>query len=125
MKRNLKEIKKILDEYNSIKGYVWLICKSCFNPYNTDIVNIRIDKNTVLVDLAHENVEFPKKWLEIESNDELFEEIYKYKEKKINSRWDELVKRHENDIKEISRKREEDLESTREELTKFRERWGL
>lgn len=125
MKRKLREVKKILDEYNSIKGYVWLICKSCFNLYNTDIVDIRIDKNNVSVDLAHGSVEFPKKWLEIESNDELFEEIYKYKEEKINSRWNEFISRYENDIKEVNRKREEDLESAREELTKFRERWGL
>lgn len=125
MKRKLREVKKILDEYNSIKGEVWLICKSCFNLYNTDIVDIRIDKNNVSVDLAHGSVEFPKKWLEIESNDELFEEIYKYKEEKINSRWNEFISRYENDIKEVNRKREEDLESAREELTKFRERWGL
>lgn len=125
MKRNLREVKKILDEYNSIKGEVQFICKSCFNTFNTDIVDIKIGKNNVSVDLATTSVEFPKKWLEIESNDELFEEIFKYKEKKIDSRCDELVKRHENDIKEINRQREEDIESAREELTKFRERWGL
>lgn len=120
----LKEIKKIIAEYDIIQGRVLIICEACFKCYKPKVMGITVvGKNCVVTLYDRSPIEFPKEWLEIENLDDLFEEFYKRREVDINNYADKLIDRYEKEIQDANTDREKELKTAREDLDAYRKKW--